>query len=637
MPSYDELRAASEPVWQAVERPARPLFVVSINTSSLASGADATLAALSALSGPGGFDVGITGDTGLSWAEPVVQVRRPGGPTVLYGNVTPERAEAFAAAAVADIDRGLAVGIIDGPTQDGVPALADLDWFRLQVRWMMQNCGVIDPTSIEQYIGRGGYGTFMASVAKDRDALIAEVTGSTLRGHSGSFFSTGTKWKFLKDARAEPKYLVCNADEGDPGAWVNRVIMESDPHLILEGMLIAAYASGATYGWIYLRDEYPLAVERMNHAIDQCRERGILGEDALGTGVRFDCEVVRGAGAYVCGDETGLISSVNDQRGMPRIKPPFPAQQGVLEKPTNVNNVETYAAACTLLRLGGEMFSSCGTEVNRGTKMFTVSGDVARTGCVEVPFGTTVQQVLDSVGGIAGGRGFKALQQGGPLSGLLPAKIAAELPLEPEPFRPLGAGMGGGGLVFLDDTRCTVDINVMTAWFLEDESCGRCTTCRGGNQRMLEIWRRTARGQGHESDVPRLRQLGETFQYSNCFHGTLSPVIMRNTLEHFFDEYNAHAFEHRCPNKVCPELIRYRVTGQSSAVAEAADVCPTDAIVQRDGAWMIDDAKCVRCNACKEIAPDDIAIEDRYGETIPLRPSPVADVSPPQVPLQQRP
>jgi len=637
MAPYDELRAAAEPVWRNAEQPVRPLFVVSINTSSLAAGADATLAALSELSRAHGFDVGITGDTGLAWAEPVVQVRRPGAPAVLYGHVTAERAEAFATAALKGLAREHAIGVVDGPAQDGVPALADLDWFRLQVRWMMHNCGVIDPTSIDHYIGRGGYGTFMASAAKDRDALIAEVTGSTLRGHSGSFFSTGTKWKFLKDAQAEPKFLVCNADEGDPGAWVNRVLMESDPHLILEGMLIAAYASGATYGWIYLRDEYPLAVERMNNAIQQCRERGILGDNALGTGVRFDAEVVRGAGAYVCGDETGLIASVNDGRGMPRIKPPFPAQQGVLEKPTNVNNVETYAAACTLLRLGGETFSSVGTEANRGTKMFTVSGDVARTGCLEVPFGTTVQQLLDGVGGIANGRPFKALQQGGPLSGLLPARIAADLPLEPEPFRPLGAGMGGGGLVFLDDTRCVIDLNVMIAWFLEDESCGRCTTCRGGNQRMLEIFRRVARGEGRESDVLRLRMLGDTMQYSNCFHGSLSPVIMRNTLDHFIEEYDAHAFQHRCPNKVCPELIRYTVVKQTQAVAQAADACPTDAIVQREGAWTIDDGACIRCNACSEIAPDDIAVEDRYTETVPVRPSPVAVVAPVQVPLQDRP
>jgi NADH:ubiquinone oxidoreductase subunit F (NADH-binding) len=328
---------------------------------------------------------------------------------------------------------------------------------------------------------------------------------------------------------------------------------------------------------------------------------------------------------------------VNDGRGMPRIKPPFPAQQGVLEKPTNVNNVETYAAAATLLRVGAETYSTVGTENNRGTKLFTVSGAIDKIGCLEVPFGVTVDRVLAAAGGISGGGQFKALQQGGPLSGLLPGHIAGPLPLEPEPFRPLGAGMGGGGLIFVDETACTVDMNVMFSWFLEDESCGRCTTCRGGNQRMHEIFKRTARGESEEADLSRLASLGDSFQYSNCFHGSLSPVIMRNTLTHFRDEYDAHALENRCPAKVCPELIRYVVANQTQAVADAAPICPTDAIVQQQGQWVIDDAKCIRCNACKDIAPDDIAIEDRFQDALPLRVVPRANVAPAQVPFQARP
>jgi len=635
--TYEEMRSAAEAAWSAVEKPSRPLFVVSINTSSMARGARETFDALRALGETQGFDVMQTGDTGMAFAEPVVRVVRPNGSTVLYGNVTADTAEAFASAALSGVAREHAIAIVDGAAIDGVPALDELDWMKVQVRWMMQNCGIIDPDSIDHYIARGGYETFLQSAAMDRDELISVVTGSTLKGHSGSFFSTGTKWKFLKDARAEPKFLVCNADEGDPGAWVNRVLMESDPHLILEGMLIAAYASGATYGWIYLRDEYPLANERLNRAIDACRERRILGANALGTGVNFDCEVVRGAGAYVCGDETGLISSVNDGRGMPRIKPPFPAQQGVLEKPTNVNNVETYAAAATLLRLGAETYSSVGTEANRGTKLFTVSGAVNRTGCIEIPFGTTVDDVLRAIGGIRNGGAFKGLQQGGPLSGLLPGHVAGPLPLEPEPFRPLGAGMGGGGLIFIDESACVVDMNVMFSWFLEDESCGRCTTCRGGNQRMHEIFKRTARGESEESDIARLESLGDSFQYSNCFHGSLSPVIMRNTLTHFRDEYDAHALENRCPAKVCPDLIRYVIVTQSPAVADAAPICPTEAIVQEHGRWVIDDAKCIRCNACKDVAPEDIVIEDRYQDTLPLRPVMRANVAPGQVPIQARP
>jgi NADH:ubiquinone oxidoreductase subunit F (NADH-binding) len=477
----------------------------------------------------------------------------------------------------------------------------------------------------------------MRAAAMSRDELISVVTGSTLRGHSGSFFSTGTKWKFLKDATREPKYLVCNADEGDPGAWVNRVLMESDPHLILEGMLMAAYASGAAYGWIYIRDEYPLAVERMNRAIAQCRERGIFAGDAFGTGVKFDAEVIRGAGAYVCGDETGLIASVNDGRGMPKIKPPFPAQSGVLDQPTNVNNVETYAAAATLLRIGAEQYSTVGTEPNRGTKLVTVSGACAKTGCMEVPFGTTMGQLLESAGGIANGRPFKALQPGGPLCGLLPPSVALDLGMEFETFRAIGAGAGGGGYVFVDDTACVVDLNVMFAWFLEDESCGRCTTCRGGNQRMLEIFRRTSRGEAEDNDVERLQSLDASMQYSNCFHGTLSPTIMRNTLKWFREEYDAHALEHRCPAQVCAGLIRYRVANQSPAVAEAAEICPTQAIVQDNGQWRIDDAKCIRCNACKEHAPSDVVIEDKFQDTIPLQTIVRANVAPPQIAALPRP
>jgi NADH-quinone oxidoreductase subunit F len=322
---------------------------------------------------------------------------------------------------------------------------------------------------------------------------------------------------------------------------------------------------------------------------------------------------------------------------MPRIKPPFPAQQGVLEKPTNVNNVETYADAVTLMRVTPETYVTVGTEANRGTKMFTVSGAVARTGCVEVPFGTKVSELLASVGGIAGGRPFYAMHQGGPLSGLLPASIAGDLPLEFEPFRPLGAGMGGGGIVFLDDTACTIDLNVMVYWFLEDESCGRCTTCRGANQRMLEIFKRTSMGESHEWDIDHLNSLADTMVYSNCLHGGLSPVIMRHTIAYFRKEYDAHALEHRCPAKVCSGLIKYEVQRQTPAVAEAADICPTDAIVHADGKWRIDDAKCVRCNACKEHAPDDISIEDRYGDTIPVMTVQAATVAPAQVPLQERP
>jgi NADH-quinone oxidoreductase subunit F len=624
MPTYEQLRQQGETAWAAVEKPARPLFVVSINTSSIADGALETYAALEKLAPELGFDLMRTGDDGISWAEPIVQVRKPDGQHVLYGHVTADKAEEFANAAIRGVAKEHAVGVIHG-SAEGVPMLRDLDWAKMQVRWLMYNCGVIDPENIDHYLGRGGYRTFVEATRMSRDALIDVVKGSTLRGHSGSFFSTGTKWQFLKDATAEPKYLVCNADEGDPGAWVNRVVMESDPHMLIEGLLIGAYATGATWGWIYLREEYPLAHERLNKAIADCRERGILGEDALGTGVKFDCEVVRGAGAYVCGDETGLISSINDERGMPRIKPPFPAQSGVLGKPTNVNNVETYACVTTLLRVGAEQFSTVGTEANRGTKMFTVSGACAKTGCVEVPFGITVNELLVGIGGIVNGRRFKALQQGGPLSGLLPASVAGDLPLEPEPFRAAGVGMGGGGLIFLDDSHCVVDLNLMMAHFLEDESCARCTTCRIGNQRTVEIFQRTARGEGRAEDAAHLKQLDASLQFSNCFHGTLSPTMARNTLQHFREEYEAHLHEHRCPAKVCEGLIKYVVVGGSPALAEAAAICPDH--IAASGPQPHTDGRCSRGGACRDVAPADIAVVDRYDGVIPTRRFAPADVA----------
>jgi NADH:ubiquinone oxidoreductase subunit F (NADH-binding) len=619
MSAYDELRASAVAKWAHIAAPSRPLFAVSINTSSIASGARRTYETLRAMATTAGFDVMRTGDTGFSWCEPVVQVVKPGGQRILYGNVTPEQIEAFARAAAAGVAVDFAIGVMEGDALPGVPMLADLPWMRLQRRWMMHNCGVIDPEDIDHAIARGAYAQFERYRTMDRNALVDLIKGSTLRGRSGSFFSTGTKWSFLQTAPAGPKYLVCNADEGDPGAWVNRTVLESDPHALLEGMLIGAYVTGATHGWIYIRDEYPLAVERVRKAIEHARASGILGDDALGSGVNFDAEVVRGAGSYVCGDETGLIASVNDGRGMPKIKPPFPAQSGVLGRPTNVNNVETYAAITTLLRIGSDAYSSEGTEVNRGTKMFTVSGDVARTGCLEIPFGTTVRELLDAAGCVPGGGALKAIQQGGPLSGMLPTEIALDLPLEPEAFRPLGAGMGGGGIVFVDDHACVIDLNLMFAHFLEDESCGRCTTCRGGNQRIVEIFQRVSRGEANVSDPERLQWLAASFQYSNCFHGTLSPTIMNNTMQHFRAEYDAHALEHRCPAKVCEALIRYIVVNSTEAVAIAAPICPVGAIVQDGGRWSIDDTKCIRCDACRELAPADIAIEDRYTDAIPLR------------------
>jgi NADH:ubiquinone oxidoreductase subunit F (NADH-binding) len=406
---------------------------------------------------------------------------------------------------------------------------------------------------------------------------------------------------------------VCNADEGDPGAFVNRVLMEGDPHLIVEGMIIAGHATGATHGFIYIRDEYPLSVSRMQLALDQALEKGLLGEDILGSGFDYTLEVIRGAGAYVCGEETGLIASIQDYRGMPRIKPPFPAQAGVFMKPTNVNNVETFANVPLIMRNGAEWYASAGTEKNKGTKMFSLSGSINRVGILEVPFGISMERLLRDAGGwTRDNRPLKAIQPGGPLGGIL-AGDAFALALEPEPFRDKGVLMGSGGLILFDDRACIVDMVLYFLGFVEDESCGRCTTCRQGAQRMVEILRRIAHGGGREEDIGLMQLLGNTMLWANCVHGQAGPTAAKNAIQYFMPEIETHIRERRCPAGACAGLVRYQVTdGAAPEMAAAAAICPTNAIVQAEGGYSIDQAKCIRCGACREQAPNAVAVTDAF-------------------------
>jgi NADH:ubiquinone oxidoreductase subunit F (NADH-binding) len=378
-------------------------------------------------------------------------------------------------------------------------------------------------------------------------------------------------------------------------------------------MIIGGLASDADYGYIYIRDEYPLPVERMRKALEQAREKGLLGKDILGSGFDFDMEVVRGAGSYVCGDETGLLSSLEDRRGMPKIKPPFPAQAGVFAKPSNINNVESYANAPLILREGAGWYASMGSENHKGTKMFSLSGQVQRVGVLEVPLGTrTGQVVVEMAGGAPEGHALKAIQPGGPLSGIVPAS-EIDIPLEPEPYRERGSLMGAGGLVILDDTACIVDLCIYFEWFAEDESCGRCTTCFAGTRRMLEILRRIASGRGRTADIELIKLLGRVAQNANCFHGQGAPTAVMSMLQHFEEELLEHVERKRCPAKVCPGLIRYEVVHQSELLPFAEGICPTQAVVRENGAYRIDQAKCVKCGACREQAPYAIAVVDEFG------------------------
>jgi len=617
--AYEDLRqqALSAPGgWQAVESPSRPRVTVCYGTCSLAAGAGETLAALRSEVERRRLDVdiGIAGCNGLCYAEPLVEVAWPDGRRILYSKLTEDKVPRLVEEALAgkSLCPDLALASLGDASLDGVPPIGSLPFWAPQVRRLTANCGVIDPENIGHYIARGGYGGLARALTLAPEEVTKEISDSTLRGRSGSDFPTGRKWDFLRGATRHPKYLVCNADEGDPGAWVNRILMEGNPHAILEGMAIGAHATGASYGFIYLREEYPLCFERLNRAIEQARERGLFGHNILGSDLSFDAKVVRGAGSYVCGEESGLIASIEEMRGMPKIRPPYPAQSGVFGQPTNVNNVETYADAALILGHGLEWYSSLGTERNKSTKMFSLSGHVQRAGVVEVPLGYPMDKLIfEAGGGVPEGRTLKAIQPGGPLAGILPA-VHAGLPLEPEAFRETGVQMGGGGLVVIDDSACIVDLCTYFEWFAEGESCGRCTTCHGGTQRLVEILRRWTRGEGRESDFEHIKLLGNTLLYSNCVHGQAAPTIALNTLTFFEDEVREHVFEKRCRAKVCKGLIRYQVSGQRPELPEAEAICPTHAIVKKNGGYEIDQSLCIKCNACREVAPQAIEVVDAF-------------------------
>ncbi len=625
MPTYEELRRAADEAWRPIAGPQRPLIKVGVATCSRVVGAWETLDALRRGLAERGIlaDVMVTGCWGLCYAEPIVEVHPDkSGPAVLYQHLTADKVpqlieQAIAAAGVA---RRQALAVLADHGLNGVPPLRSLEFFAPQERRLMANCGVIDPGNIDHYIARGGYEGLAKALTMSDEAVIKEVSDSGLWGRGGAAFPTGRKWDALRQAQAKPKYMICNADEGDPGSFVNRNLMESDPHLIIEGMAIGGYATGASHGYIYIRDEYPLPVERMEKAVRLAREKGLLGENILGSDFSFDLEVLRGAGSYVCGEESGLIASLEDARGMPKIRPPYPFQSGVFGQPSNVNNVESYANVPLILRHGAAWYASVGSERHKGTKMFSLSGQVQRVGILEVPLGTPMSDVvLGAGGGPAAGRALKAVQPGGPLSGIVPASDVG-IPLEPDPFRERGMGLGSGGLVLLDDTNCVVDLCTYFEWFAEDESCGRCTTCFAGTRRLLEILRRIASGRGRRSDLELIRLLGDTMAYSNCFHAQAAPTAVMSMFRFFQDELMEHIERKRCPAKACRGLVRYEVVHHSDRLPQAEAICPTQAVVRENAVsasggakYRIDQAKCIKCDACREQAPYAIAVVDEHG------------------------
>ena len=474
-----------------------------------------------------------------------------------------------------------------------------------EVRVVLRNCGKIDPENIEDYIAEDGYQA-LAKVLTEMspDQVINTVQSSGLRGRGGAGFPTGLKWSFTRDTVSNTKYLICNADEGDPGAFMNRSVLEGDPHSVVEGMIIAAYAIGATQGFIYCRAEYPIAVRTLNIAIAQARAYGLLGEHIMGTDFSFDMEVRKGAGAFVCGEETALMKSIEGKRGEPRPRPPFPAVKGLFGKPTNINNVESYANVPQIIVRGPEWFSSMGTEKSKGTKTFALAGDVNRTGLIEVPFGITLREIVFDVGGgIKNGRNFKAIQTGGPMGGCL-TEDYLDLPVDYEKLTQAGSIMGSGGMVVMDDETCMVDIARFFMEFIQDESCGKCVPCRVGTRRMLEILTRICNGEGRDGDIELLEALCvEIRQDSLCGLGQGAPNVIVSTLKNFRDEYEAHIYNKECPAKVCRALIQYEVQPDKCVGCTAcARNCPVDAISgEAKKPHYIDPDKCIRCGICKNV------------------------------------
>ncbi|MFH1018996.1 MAG: NADH-ubiquinone oxidoreductase-F iron-sulfur binding region domain-containing protein, partial [Pseudomonadota bacterium] len=500
------------------------------------------------------IDVKKTGCRGFCEKGPVMSIEPE---NIFYIQVTPEDVPDIVTKTILGGDPVQRLLYVDPETKKAIRYEKDIPFFGKQVRRVLANCGHIDPTRIDDYIAAGGYrGLSKALTRMTPDEVIGEVTAAKLRGRGGAGFPTGSKWKFTRQAAGRPKYIVCNADEGDPGAFMDRAVLEGDPHAVLEGMLIGAYAIGAEYGVIYVREEYPLAVEHLHMAIGQMKELGMLGKNILGTGFNFEMMLNMGAGAFVCGEETALMASVEGKRGMPRSRPPFPAQAGLDGKPTNINNVETWANIPLIINHGAGWYASLGTENSKGTKIFSLTGKVNNTGLVEVPIGVTIKDVVyDIGGGIPKGRQFKAVQMGGPSGGCVPAQFI-NLPIDYDTLQRIGAIMGSGGMVVMDENNCMVEIARFFLAFTQSESCGKCVPCRIGTTQLLEILTRITHGKGRIEDLETIKELGENIMESSlCGLGQTCPKPALSTLKYFTKEYEYHIREHRCAGASCDAMV----------------------------------------------------------------------------------
>ncbi|MFC1683085.1 NADH-ubiquinone oxidoreductase-F iron-sulfur binding region domain-containing protein [Candidatus Zixiibacteriota bacterium] len=611
-------RQKAQRTWERLQRSRVPIIYIGAASCGRAAGALDVLKAVEQTLKKKKLKARIVqiGCIGPCYLEPLMDITMPGRPRISYANVTPERAASVVGSYLGkgDPQPALAVGHFgdeDDKLSDGIPRFFDLPMLKPQERVVLRNCGFIDPEKIDHYLARDGYQGLMRALEMGPEGVIAQVQEAGLRGRGGAGFPTYRKWQICRNSPGEEKYMICNADEGDPGAFMNRSLLEGDPHAVLEGLLIAGYAIGASHGYIYIRAEYPLAIARLKKAIEQMRSCDLLGENIQGSGFDFEITIKEGAGAFVCGEETALIGSIEGRRGMPKSRPPFPAVSGLHAKPTIINNVETLGTLPNILRHGASWYKQFGTQGNHGTKTFSLVGKVRRAGLIEVPLGMTLRQIIFDIGG-GTRKPFKAVQTGGPSGGCLSEEFL-DTPVDYESLTAAGSIMGSGGLIVMDEDTCVVDVAHYFLDFTQQESCGKCSPCRVGTRHLVEILKGIIAGRGQPEDLTKLQTLGETIKRGSlCGLGQTAPNPVLTTLRYFRPEYLSHIKEQFCPAAVCRELVEYRVLpGKCTGCQRCVSVCPTGAITgPRAEPHNLDPSKCIKCRACYEICRFDAIAGD---------------------------
>jgi NADH-quinone oxidoreductase subunit F len=614
-----QLFVNAESEWNLFTGGPVPAIFVGNATCGRSAGSEEVLRKLRAITSAKSIECNIAevGCIGMCHIEPIVGVYKPGYPTILYGKTGPAEAEEI-------VNRFLVnnelytkniIGSIAGTPSEEIKSFYSIPAMKPQVRLILQNCGLIDPENLNHYLGNKGYTGLIKALSLDPAEIINEIKLSGLRGRGGAGFPTFRKWQFCRDAKGDKKYLVCNADEGDPGAFMNRSLLEGDPHSLIEGMIIAGYAIGSDTGYIYCRAEYPLALERLLLAIKQAQHNGFLGDSILGSDFSFHIKIKEGAGAFVCGEETALIASIEGHRGMPRPRPPFPAIAGLWGYPTIINNVETLAAVARIFQNNAAWFSRYGTEKSRGTKTFALVGKVKNSGLIEVPLGITLREIIfDIGGGVADNKKFKAVQTGGPSGGCVPENLL-DIPVEYESLKEVGTIMGSGGLVVMDENTCMVDVARYFLDFARKESCGKCTPCRLGTKQMLDILEDICAGKGSLEDINLLESLSKgIIKGSLCGLGQTAPNPVITTLKYFRHEYEEHILEKKCTSLVCKELIYYDILPEKCTGCHICfKACPVEAISGHPkDPHLIDQDLCIKCGMCMEKCPVKFNAIERY-------------------------